>query len=100
MSEAIAILWGLIKDNLITAGAKINTVMKFDEVLGLSLFEKSKSINKFSENIPAEITKYVKERDLAKKNRDWKKADEIRNKILILGYEIIDTESGAQITKK
>ena len=39
------------------------------------------------------------ERQEARKNKDFERADEIRDEVLKLGYEIKDTPEGMQIVK-
>jgi cysteinyl-tRNA synthetase len=51
-------------------------------------------------DIPDEITKMVEERTIAKKNKDFKKADEIRNKIKEMGYELVDKKDGVEVKKR
>ncbi|MCP3660482.1 MAG: cysteine--tRNA ligase [Bacteroidetes bacterium] len=50
-------------------------------------------------NFPAEINSILKERLEARKNQDWQKADDLKNKLLDKGYEIKDTKSGIEIWK-
>jgi cysteinyl-tRNA synthetase len=97
MPEALSLVWEMMKVKDIPREIKLNTLSKFDEVLGLSLIEKA-LIQKSKElNIPEEIISLAKERDLARNNKDWKKSDEVRKQILELGFEIKDTDSGAKI---
>ncbi len=100
MPEAIAILHKILGDENISAKIKINTIAKFDEVFGLSLIEKALETKKISENIPKELLVLAEERDIAKKNKNWTDADQIRKKIIDLGYTIQDTAQGFKITKK
>jgi cysteinyl-tRNA synthetase len=51
------------------------------------------------EEIPKSIEKLSKEREKARKEKDWKKADEIREKIKKEGYIVEDTNSGIKIKK-
>ena len=44
--------------------------------------------------------KLVDEREIARKNSDWKKSDELRKKINNLGYFIEDTKRGYVLKKK
>jgi cysteinyl-tRNA synthetase len=90
--EALRVLWALIRDE--KASGKIKTIEKMDEVFGLDLLKKEKI------KIPEEILKLVEEREKARKNKDWKKSDEIRDKIKKKGFMINDTESGAKIIRK
>jgi cysteinyl-tRNA synthetase len=41
----------------------------------------------------------VDERNLARKNKDWKKSDELRNKLREMGVEVIDNKDGTSTTK-
>jgi cysteinyl-tRNA synthetase len=91
--KALATLYDLLKDNKITNQVKYSTILELDKVLGLGL----KDIKK--DKIPAEITKLAKERLKARENKDWKKADKLRDKIQKLGYIIGDTKEGYEISK-
>ena len=51
------------------------------------------------EKIPLEIKKLVKEREKARKEKNWQLADEIREKVQKLGYQIQDTSEGPKIKK-
>ncbi|MCA9495802.1 MAG: cysteine--tRNA ligase [Nanoarchaeota archaeon] len=42
--------------------------------------------------IPQEILKLAQERKIARDKKDWKKSDELRDKIKLLGYDIKDTK--------
>src|SRR3989344_5830087 len=50
--------------------------------------------------VPEKIEKLVQERERARKSGDWKKADEIRNKILEFGFSLEDTTKGPRVKKK
>ncbi|MEM5790501.1 MAG: cysteine--tRNA ligase [Candidatus Aenigmatarchaeota archaeon] len=51
------------------------------------------------EEIPEEIKKLLEEREEARKRKDFKKADEIREKIKEKGYLIEDTKEGPKVKK-
>lgn len=46
---------------------------------------------------PAEVVAMVKERQLARANRDWSAADTLRQKIAALGWQVLDTPTGPQL---
>ncbi len=71
------------------------TILDFDRVLGLGLAD----IKKEEFETPSEIQKLLDERKTAKENKDFQKADEIREKIKSLGFEVLDTSEGQQIKK-
>ena len=72
----------------------IKLILDFDRILGLNLEEALKE-----EEIPEEIEKLIKKREEARKRKDWKTADEIREKIKSLGYTLEDTPKGVKCRK-
>ena len=92
MPKALQALWGLLRDN--NAIGKIETVKKMDEVLGLKLLKKDKI------SIPKEIKQFAEDREKARKEKNYKKADQLRDKINKLGYILEDKERGYIINKK
>lgn len=90
MPKAIAVVQKMLKEN--RSADVYNAFEKFNKVLGLSL-------DKQTEEIPADIQALAEERWQAKKNRDFAKADELRAKLSSLGYNILDTREGYQIQK-
>jgi cysteinyl-tRNA synthetase len=91
MPNALKVLWKLVRDE--KASGKIKTIQKMDEVFGLDLLKKEKI------EVPAEIMKLVKEREKARKAKDWKKSDELRDKINKKGWQVDDTSEGMKIRK-
>ncbi len=91
MPKALQVLWNLVRDE--KAEGKIGTIAKMDEVLGLDLFKKEEI------KIPAEVKKLVDERETARLKKEWKRADELRDKIKGKGFGVEDTEKGARISK-
>jgi cysteinyl-tRNA synthetase len=51
------------------------------------------------EEIPAEVTALIEKRAQARAAKDWKTADEIRNRLHELGFEVKDTPDGVKISK-
>jgi cysteinyl-tRNA synthetase len=91
--RALSLLWDVIKDKNMSAGDKKATILDFDKVLGLG-FENLKH-----DLIPNEILKLVSEREETRKNKDFKKSDELRKEINSLGYEVKDTSEGQKVSK-
>jgi cysteinyl-tRNA synthetase len=90
--NSLQVLWKLVRDE--KAEGKFQTIKKIDEIFGLKLLEKEKI------KIPAEVKKLAEERETARKNKDWKKSDELRNKINKLGFIVNDTAEGWEIKKQ
>jgi cysteinyl-tRNA synthetase len=93
-SNALTVLFDVLKDESIDDYNKLIIIEDFDKVLSLNLINNSKE--EFSE----EINKLIEERNLAKRNKDFAKADEIRNKLYDLGITIKDTRDGTIIERK
>jgi cysteinyl-tRNA synthetase len=89
--RAIAVIWSLTRDE--KAEGKINAIKKMDEVLGLDLFKKEEI------NIPTEVQRLVDERENARKEKNWKMSDELRDKILNKGYLLEDSKDGVKVKK-
>jgi len=51
------------------------------------------------EEIPKEVKELLEKREEARKKKDWKLADELREKIKELGYKVEDTEEGPRVKK-
>lgn len=84
--KALAVLWNLVRDK--NAEGKVQTIKKMDCVFGLDLLEKEKI------NVPQEVQKLADEREKARKNKDFKRADELREKIKKLGFYVNDVSGG------
>ncbi len=99
--KALAHLWDYVKTNA-TQPEKFAALALANRVLGLG-FEEAK-IAKVSvvaeSDIPLEVQKLLKEREEARVSKDFAKADELRDKILDLGFEVTDSSEGAKIIKK
>ncbi len=91
--QALATMWEMLGDGKLSGKAKYKLLLKFDEVLGLGLAQVKE------EKIPMEIIKLAQERELARKNKDWKKSDELRERIKSLGYVVGDTKDGYVMSK-
>ena len=75
----------------ISSEDKLKTILDFDKVLGLNLDKIKK------EKIPEIVYDLLKQREDARKNKDWKKSDELRDEIKALGFDVEDTKDGAII---
>ena len=91
MPKALQVLWSLLRDK--KAKGKYRTIKHMDEVFALNLLIKEKI------SIPNEIKKLLDEREKARKSKNWKLADELRDKINKQGYVISDTDQGPVIKK-
>jgi cysteinyl-tRNA synthetase len=91
--NALAFLWEILRDEKLNDAEKYELALEFDRVFGLKLGEEEKI------EIPKSIKELVKEREKARKEKNWKKADELREKINKAGYSINDTDEGPELKK-
>jgi cysteinyl-tRNA synthetase len=100
--KAIAVIFELIRkvnpflsENRI-ARSEAKKILEFlrsiDKILGF-IFEKKK------EKIPKEILEMVKRREKLREQKQWKKADKIREEIKKLGWEVQDTPQGPKLKR-
>jgi cysteinyl-tRNA synthetase len=90
-SNALAVLYELLKDENVNDATKRSLVSSFDEVLSLDLFEEKDEVDS---DLDKEINALIEERREAKKNKDFGKADQIRDDLLNRGIRLIDTREG------
>ena len=90
-SNMVTLLYDVLKDE-ISDGTKLAIIEEFDKVLSLDLLkEKEKEVD-------ADLEKYIQEkieeRKEAKANKDFAKADAIRDELLEKGVKLIDSREG------
>ena len=99
-ADALGAIFELVKDANVTvvqgasreaAKAAMNSLEAICDVLGI--------LSKKEEELPAEIAALVQERAEARKNRDWAKRDELRDRIIKAGYILEDTKQGQKVRK-
>ncbi len=90
---ALGILFSMLK-NEPKSNDIYNLALDFDRVFGLRL-DKVKE----TEEIPQDIKDLAEKRWEAKKNKDWKTADTLRDEIISKGYQLLDTKDGYEIKK-
>jgi cysteinyl-tRNA synthetase len=91
--KALGIAWTMIADENVEGADKRATLLKFDEVFGLSL-DKVEDIQ-----MPEEVTVLVEKRALARAKKDFALSDTLRAEINALGYEVKDTADGQKVSK-
>jgi len=102
-ADAISYIYTLVRDinialidnHKLSIRALSNAKYKIYElmsVLGVNVFHEE-------DKIPKEVRNLSEERTRAKKDRDFARADMLRDQILEMGYEVRDTADGTLLTK-
>jgi cysteinyl-tRNA synthetase len=94
--KVLALINDIIKDENIDNKEKYELILEFDKVLGLDI----ENMQEEKVHVPKEVTLLAEERLKAKKEKNWKLADELREKIKEHGFIINDTKEGYSFTKK
>jgi cysteinyl-tRNA synthetase len=50
--------------------------------------------------LPAEVTQLARDREAARREKNWKRSDELRERIFALGWEVRDTKDGQKLTPR
>lgn len=87
-SSMLTLVYDVLKDEELSDFTKLYLVDDFDKVLSLNLIEEEKNVE---ESLEKYIELKIAERNEAKKNKDYQKADQIRDELLAEGIRLIDT---------
>lgn len=97
MPEAMAVMWDMLRDGKLSSAEKLNLAYDFDRIFGLELDVIKEETTGME--IPDEINSLAGQRSEAKKNKNFKLADELRDRIREKGFEILDKKDGTEIKK-
>ena len=93
MPRALAVIWDLVRSD-VPDDVKKATLLKADEILGLDIAAWAPAVVE----VPANVMEMVEARQAARADKDWARADELRDEVLALGYVIEDTREGPKVT--
>jgi cysteinyl-tRNA synthetase len=93
MPRCLADLWTLLRDSSVPAAEKLGAAFRMDRIFGLGLAETQDQEIALDE----ETRSLVEQRETARKQRDFKKADEIRALLREKGIEVQDGPKGPSL---
>ena len=93
MPRCLADAWTLLRDSSVPPAEKLGAIFRMDRVFGLGLSEAQEREVALDE----ETRRLVDQREAARKQRDFKKADEIRALLLAKGIEVQDGPTGPKV---
>ncbi|MBW3014562.1 cysteine--tRNA ligase [Candidatus Woesearchaeota archaeon] len=94
--KAISLVWNILKDKELGSKEKFELLVDYDRVLGLNIEDMEEEIVEVSK----EIMDKIKKREKARKEKDWKTADKLRDELLAEGIILKDTPVGVKWEKK
>ena len=86
--DALAALWGTIRDKKLSPVEKLALIKEFDRVLGLGISDIK------TRPAPKKVKNLISDREEARKMKNFDMADSLRKEVEVLGYEIEDTPGG------
>ncbi|MBU0645891.1 cysteine--tRNA ligase [Patescibacteria group bacterium] len=95
LPEALAVVWQM-KDSASASSAKAASLLKFDQVLGLELDQYVAQ----PLAVPEDVKSLVKDRERAREEKDFERADQLREQIEKKGFTVDDQAAGSKINQK
>jgi len=92
--ETLALVWQILADQNLPPAAKKDLLLKFDSVFGLSLAKIKPA------EVPEQVKQLVTQREAARQDKNWAKADELRDQIAKRGWLVEDTPQGPKLVEK
>jgi len=108
--SALAMTWDVLKDKELSDYEKHELLIEFDKVFGLKISSIKTDENISNSNyiiktfkddvpfwtsdinsLPEEVKTLINQREEYRKNKDWRKSDEIRDKLESIGWQIEDS---------
>ncbi len=92
--QALGVVWDFVRSPQ-NPSDKLATLFDCDRVLGLKLSEVRPETE-----MPPTVQELLAQREAARKAKNFKEADALREKIAQLGYEVIDTPQGPRLRRR
>ncbi len=101
MPKALAVVAATLKSKL-SAPDKLRTILDFDKVLGLRLdLAKDVATTELKlEDLATDVQALIKEREAARRTKNWEESDRLRGEIKKKGYLIEDIKNGFKVSKR
>ena len=96
--QALAVMWNVLKDNAINSDEKYSLLLDFDKIFGFDIAHAQRENN--TDNIPNEVLELLQLRNTYRAEKNWADADAVRNKIIGLGYQVIDSAGTSHVQKR
>lgn len=90
--KALGFLWEIMKSKR-PDGVKVAAAQEFEKILAIDPFVKR-------ENVPAGVHDLAQQREEARKQKDWKTSDSLRDRLDTMGWLVQDTDKGSELKKK
>ncbi|MBR9690699.1 cysteine--tRNA ligase, partial [Candidatus Woesearchaeota archaeon] len=93
--KALAVVNEVLREKNLSNKDKYELLLDFDKVLGLGF----KDMKQEKVKVSKDVKELIDKREKARKEKDWKTADKIRDEIKKKGYQLLDTTDGVNVEK-
>lgn len=97
---ALAVLWEMVRDESIAPQARAEALRSMDRVLGLNLEGAETGRRVSPKRLPKQVKALLAEREEARVQKDWARADTLRAEIEGMGYIVEDAKGDVRVYKK
>jgi cysteinyl-tRNA synthetase len=99
--QALATLWQILDDKKAPLADKWAAIKAADAAFGISLLEDHSALIKpiSLADLPADIQQKIEDRNIARAERNWAVADQLRDEFLAAGYQVQDQRDGMHLTR-
>lgn len=94
--KALAVVWETVRGNGLNNREKVEFLKFADSILALDMF---RAPEEKTVSLPPEVQALLDARAEARKAKDYKKSDELRDQLSSAGYRVKDTPQGQQVEK-
>jgi len=96
MPEALAVMWQVLRSNEIGNKEKYKLILEFDRIFGLNLDRAEQVLEEEAQQkVDVKLVEQlIKEREEARRSKNWVKSDEIRDRLSEMGVEVRDNAEG------
>lgn len=95
--KSLSLIAEILKSDLSPAD-QLATLLDFDQVWALNLAQSLSAVQ--AKEWPQAVNDLLKQREEARKNKDFARADEIRDELARLGYEVRDLPGGQSLAER
>lgn len=96
---AMSVCWEVAKSKVHSKEYAL-LLKEFDKVLSLDIDKGIRDSNKENIcNVDSNLENILEERKQARINKDFRKSDELRDKLLSMGYKVVDTKEGQKLER-
>ena len=96
--KALGIAWNMVRYSNKSKDI-YELLLKMDTIFGLGIKDSEKKSEEITE-LDAEVERLIEQRQQARKDKNWKLSDEIRDKLKDMGIELQDTPQGVKWSVK